>query len=208
MTKWNNVKIHDCFNIIYLSIICLVNSFYLFNATEFSKFGTNELGSDSKELFSMLISLFVVYVISDTIWVLFIPSSVLSNPKSIVIHHCVTLFLTSAPLIYPQFAWHASICIIVELNTLLLTSRRNVDKDGLLFKVLNFLFYFSWMVLRLILFPILLVFYSSEYFRHSRLVGTYWNIIIFSPILHSIITLLSFKWTIDMLWKKQKHRID
>ena len=60
----------------------------------------------------------------------------------------------------------------------------------------------SWVVLRLILFPWLVVFYTREYIRFSAAAQTYFNLVLITPVLHSVVTAMSVMWTIEML-KKQ-----
>jgi hypothetical protein len=57
-------------------------------------------------------------------------------------------------------------------------------------------------VLRLILFPWLVLFYTREYIRFSTDVQTYFNLVLITPVLHSVVTAMSIMWTIEM-FKKQ-----
>ena len=95
-----------------------------------------------------------------------------------------------------------AVTLLVEVNTLFLTLKRNVPNSSFVFKVLNILFYFTWISLRLICFPILVVFFYQEWRRYSKAIGTDFNFILLAPIFQFLITALSFKWTYDMVMKQ------
>ena len=95
-----------------------------------------------------------------------------------------------------------AVTLLVEVNTLLLTLKRNVSSSSLVFKVINLLFYVTWISLRLVCFPILVVFFYQEWRRYSESIGTSFNFIMLAPIFQFLITALSFKWTYDMVMKQ------
>lgn len=61
------------------------------------------------------------------------------------------------------------------------------------------LFYLTWVVLRLILYPYLIPKYLGLYLEDSILFGTYWNVILLAPVLQTYLTGLNFWWTVTML---------
>jgi hypothetical protein len=75
-----------------------------------------------------------------------------------------------------------------------------------MFQVLNFAFLGSWVVIRLILYPIMVIFYSQEYLRFTRdhAFGNFFNLVMIAPILQTLLTALGLKWTYDILAKKSK----
>eukprot|EP01036_Dinobryon_divergens_P029853 gene29853-39017_t len=200
----NEVKRHDFFNIVVLLFICSLNIYFLSLTTDISLLGTDELASEPyhRFLFKLSLYLFIAYVVFDTFWVVLIPSCVLSNPTSILFHHLVTLVMTLVPFVHQQFGWHFGACILVEVNTFFLTLRRNLSRGTAAYAISDILFYVSWVVLRLVLFPWLTLFYIREYIRFSTHAQTYFNLVLITPCLQTIVTMMSFMWTVDML-KKQ-----
>jgi hypothetical protein len=196
------IKAHDTFNIISLVIIISIVITYLCFATEFPKIGTDLLGIDHIQIFYILFVVFSTYLIIDCFIIYIFPKCVLSNPTTILYHHFATFLLILIPFYENQFAWHMSACLIVEINTLFLTVRRNSTKAGLIWRVSEILFYISWVILRLILFPILCVFFSFEYYRYSLSSGSFINFVLFAPILQILLTFLSILWTIEIIKKK------
>ena len=97
------------------------------------------------------------------------------------------------------------LCLLVEFNSLTLVCRRHTKAGSLAYSILNYLFYLSWIVLRLILFPFLTYFFLIEYIRdEDTRNGIYLNQVITAPILQFILTSLSVMWTIDLLKKMLK----
>ncbi|KAJ1417923.1 hypothetical protein B484DRAFT_400649 [Ochromonadaceae sp. CCMP2298] len=179
---------------------------YLIRATDVSKFGTAELGAEHIKLSNILIYCFLLYVVLDLLYVALQPKCVLSAPNGIILHHLLVLLLMHVPILLPAFGYHAASSILVELNTLFLTLRRNVPHDSTHHRVYNFLFYASWLLLRLMLFPVLTVFYVFEYVRYSTLIGTYANPMAWPWLLQGSVTLMGFKWTYDILRKSMRNK--
>ena len=74
------------------------------------------------------------------------------SPGPIIMHHLVTIALHLHPvLVEPAHAEYASMALLVELNTLVLTLRRLLDYP----LVLEAVFWASWVLLRLVWFPCL-----------------------------------------------------
>lgn len=200
------IQQHDYFNIFSLFTVCFLDFNYLFHATDFSKLGTNEIGSGHGFLFTLLFVGFAVYLVADMIWIYMIPDSVPSDPMSILIHHLVTLVFISFPLYAEHYAWHMAITLSVEINTLFLLLRRNSSIGSLFNKIAEALFYTTWVLMRLIMFPVLAVFFAYEYERRSKEIGSYYNVVIAAPTLQLILTAMSYKWTYDMLVKITKRK--
>ena len=193
---------HDMFNIVVLSLIVCVDLVYLTLATDLSELGTDELGADYEGLSDVLLISFTVYLLVDLVWVILVPKCVPSNPVGIIIHHIACLVLISLPWMNRQFAWHTAINLLVEVNTLLLTLRRNVLIKSTAYHVFNVLFYATWIILRLVLYPMLVVFFYWEYIRYSVAISNYYNMLILASALEAFITAMGFKWTYDMVAKQ------
>jgi hypothetical protein len=200
------LKMHDLFNITALSIITLLSLSYLIQATEYSNLGTAQIGSEYYDSGAFLHRVFAVYVLFDSIWITLLPQSVPGSPWGIVAHHIVCLFLISIPLVVPQFLWHGAVSMSVEINTVFLTLRRNVLLNSPAYHISNCLFYATWALLRLILFPLLAVFFYFEYVRYSGECGTYQNVLAFSFLLQGLIAAMGYKWTYEMLCKQRDRK--
>lgn len=200
MAKFDPVFAHDIFNIISIFFIILLDFRYLFHATEWSKIGTSDLGNEYSHMGHTLLSVFSIYMLVDTIWIAVVPKCVLSSPLALIIHHIASFAFLSIPFFEEQFQWHGALNLLVEVNTFLLVLRRQSRPASALYHVLNFCFLFSWMSLRLIVFPIVVVFFSYEYVRFTRdhSDNNWFNIMLLAPVLQLILTLLGFIWTYDM----------
>lgn len=194
------VRRHDQFNIVALSIIVFFDVSYLILTTDIKKIGTDELGLDYYPIFLALITSFTLYLIIDVFYVLYQPSCVLGPPKGIIIHHILTLGQLVIPWLNQQLSWHLAITLSVEINSLVMTLRRNSHKDSINYKILNVLFYITWFLFRLVLFPILSVFFYYEYIRCAAKLG-YYNTMAVGFISQSLLTLMSFRWTYDIYMK-------
>lgn len=71
-------------------------------------------------------------------------------------HHVCTIACLFSPLIGDnrQFYILMYIVFLVDINTIFLRLRKQLNREGLAHKIVNFLFFFSWFSLRLILVPI------------------------------------------------------
>ena len=196
------ILVHDLFNIFAVGSIVFFNVVYLALATDLSLIGTDQLGAEYFSLFTTYYYLFLVYIIVDTIWISSIPGCTTTHPLPIIIHHVLTFIFALTPYVDKQFAWHMAITLLVEVNTFFLTLKRNVPSTSIIFTILNVLFYLTWISLRLVCFPILVVFFYQEWRRYSKAIGTDFNFILLAPIFQFLITALSFKWTYDMAMKQ------
>lgn len=194
---------HDKFNVVVLSVIVGITCYYLAMVTEWNKLGTAELGVGYENIFYVLFYVFNSYLLVDVIWILLRPTAVMSSPSSLIVHHVVTFLLTLTPFLVPQFQFHLGTCLLVEMNTIFLTLRRLAVRGTISHRLFDIMFYITWVVLRLIMFPVLFVFYSFEYLRYCTEVGTRINVALFAPILLLALTVMSYKWTVDLLSKKK-----
>ena len=93
----------------------------------------------------------LAYLVVDLALALTVPA-MFKSPGPIVMHHLVTIALHLHPiLVEPAHAEYASMALLVELNTLVLTLRRLLDYPFLL----EVVFWGSWVFLRLVWFPCL-----------------------------------------------------
>jgi hypothetical protein len=65
-----HLRQHDYFNLVSLFIISLLDLRYLYNATDWNLFGTDELGEIYFDKYYLPLQyMFVIYMIIDTIWI-------------------------------------------------------------------------------------------------------------------------------------------
>ena len=194
----DTIFVHDVFNMLSLTIIVILDILYLISATKIEYIGTPELGVGSEYIFNIFFTVFGCYVLADTLWIIIKPNCVMSNIASIIFHHIATILYMTIPWVDPQFSWHMSVCLLVEINTILLTIRRNLKKENLPHRICELLFYISWIVLRLILYPCLIPFMIKEYYRYTLIQNTWINIMLMAPIFQIILTSMGVKWTWDL----------
>lgn len=157
-----------------------------------------------------------IYFVLDLCWMVLLPDCVRS-PGVIIKHHLVTLGYICVPKVHPQYGWLMGACMIVEVNTWFLIARRYFNKIGdkpfctgvTLAKSLRLIavstwFYLTWFVIRLVIYPVLFIVISYEYYRHSTDTGTYFNLIAITPVMQITFIFLNVKWTIDLFRSKLK----
>lgn len=203
MPKVDPVFVHDMFNIFSILGIIFLDFQYLYHATDWNKIGTSELGRDHNHMGYTLLSTFSIYMLIDTVWIAVQPKCVLSNPTALIVHHIASFVFLSVPFFEEQFQWHGALNLFVEVNTFFLILRRQAAPESFLYTLLDYCFLSTWIFLRLVIFPTVVVFFSYEYLRFTRnhSEGNWFNIMLLAPILQIILTLLGFKWTYDMLLK-------
>eukprot|EP01038_Epipyxis_sp_PR26KG_P007559 gene7559-10300_t len=99
-------RIHDLFNIAYLSTVVMIDLCYLVLTTDLTLLGTDLIGAFpiGRRLSSLLM------------------------PRDLLIHHGFTALLVVPPYLYPQYSWHMAICVAVEMNTLFMTYTSDINE--------------------------------------------------------------------------------
>ncbi|RYH15423.1 hypothetical protein EON65_31790 [archaeon] len=197
--KASDVRRHDMFNIVALSVLSALDIKYLYEATDFTLIGSDKIGSQAD--FHPLFVVFITYMIVDSLWVLVVPTCTMATQTQILFHHLMTALCLLTPLYAPQFYWHVALGVTAEVNTLFLTIRRNATKDTYIFTLSNICFYITWICVRLVLFPMLCVFFYYEYLRYSRVVTSYVNVVGVAVVSQVVLTSLGYYWTLEMIGK-------
>jgi TLC domain len=116
-------------------------------------------------------------------------------------HHFVAIAYLSGPVLWPEYRWFMGACLSVEINTWFLILRRVLFKRKAAAHWQSLVaggFYFSWILLRVILFP--LIMYLFCFMARDRIVETgvwfHWPMI-FMPV-HFFLCVLNLKWTYDL----------
>jgi hypothetical protein len=202
------VKIHDQFNLALLGAIVIIDLTYLYKTTKWANiWSPTMLGSEEDNLFIFFYAVFISYLLIDSIWLYLYPQSVISNPEGILFHHFVCIPLTLVPWMYRQYAWYMVFALSSEINTFLTILRRQLVIGTISHSICNALFYFTWITLRLLLFPLLCYLYMKEYLAISTEIGSHFNFTVLAPVCQIAITFLNWKWTFDLLkksWKKKE----
>lgn len=179
---------HDIFNLVFLPFVCGSNILYLV------------LKNDN--LLEIQFYLFTLYLILDTIWVLILPQSV-ASPSTITRHHIVVLFGWVIPHFSdPSLSRWCSLGLLVEINTFFLIGRRFFKRTV----IMQIFFYATWIVLRVVIFPIILYSFIIEYMRLSveEPKGLLLDTRFFVLLVMIFLNILNFSWTWDLIFKKYK----
>mmetsp|Transcript_15887 Transcript_15887/g.43532 ORF Transcript_15887/g.43532 Transcript_15887/m.43532 type:complete len:350 (+) Transcript_15887:55-1104(+) len=158
------------------------------------------------------------YFVIDLGWMFLLPNCVRS-PGVIVKHHVATLGYICVPYLRPEYGWLMGACMIVEVNTWFLIARRSFNKKGdkpfttgvplsksLRLLIVSTCFYVTWFVIRLFIYPVLLLVILNEWWKYSVRVGTPLNLIAITPIMQCVFIFLNIKWTIDLIRSKLKSK--
>jgi hypothetical protein len=181
---WDPVLLHDWFNLVVLAVLVIENIFYMATNTGFHVFFTSAM----------------VYFLLDTIFIGVYPQSV-KSPVVILSHHICTALYMLIPYSYPQYHWCMAYCMIVELNTWLLIARRTLGG-----KLVEVLFYATWVGLRNIWYPYLIWAFYKEWRVETKASGTPWNPILITPVMQTFLTCLNYHWTLQLVVKVFKQR--
>jgi hypothetical protein len=235
---------HDIFNLLVIPFIILSNLLFLFFP-------------GSNFYFWNEFCCFIFYLVIDTFWLILRPRSV-PSPKVIILHHLICFVGFTVPVVpyrelfmsivavfsegifvasamktisshqeqfQSQYRYWISLPLLVEVNTWFFIARRNAKER----KIVSFFFYISWIVCRLILYPLLLWQFSiflheeaslnrevlafagrndSRYAKHGSVVLSFPEAVFFvSPCglllwcLMFTLIMLNCKWTNDIFWK-------
>jgi hypothetical protein len=208
---------HDFFNLIVLIPIIVLN---VMNWNWDLVFHLNKKQTIADawtgEWFEVFFASTVMYFLSDLLWILLIPKCV-KSPATIIQHHIVTLLYIMVPYYTLDLRWCMGACMSVEVNTWFLIARRVFNKAGfppwiidlsfvsIRIKLISICFYITWIGIRCILYPMIMVYIVERWRIESVKTGTYFNIELISPVLHSSFCILNFKWTYDLIMSKIRY---
>ena len=217
--------VHDFFNLIVLIPIVVLNVMNwnwekLLNVSLGAMIASGDFSRINEawtgQWFDLFFGCTVAYFVADLLWVLMIPNCVRS-PMTIIQHHVVTLIYVSFPWFRPHLRWVMGACMSVEINTWFLIARRVFNKQGfspwiidlsfvsIRVKLISICFYLTWISIRCILYPVLMIFIIDMWWTHSIDVGTKFNLDLVIPCLHSTFCVLNLKWTHDLLMSKLRY---
>jgi len=167
------------------------------------------------EYFELFFFTTLAYFVIDAVWVMVAPQSV-KSPMTIIQHHVAVILYLIIPYRCPPFRFLMGVCMSVELNTWFLIARRVFNKQGsppwtidlpYLFsvrvKLISICFYISWIAIRCLLYPyVLVVFYKMV---GVGIVGEKdkWNLAV-GACLQIVFCVMNAKWTLDLANSKMR----
>ena len=158
------------------------------------------------------------YFIFDLLWIVALPICV-KSPSVIIQHHIAVLIYILIPYLHPNVRYCMGACMTVEINTWFLIARRVFNKQGfppwtlielnswlsIRVKVISIFFYLTWICIRCILYPVLLIPFYQHWYAYTKVTGTPFNILLPSIPLHGAFCLLNLKWSYELLMSKLRY---
>lgn len=198
----SEVLYHDVFSALSLCVVLFYDVLFLLQY-----FGAPFLGiqaADSSEHLQngrVILKVLCTYLAFDTVWVALVPTCVPSEPMLVIIHHVVILLYAYFPWNYSAFCIPCACAALVELNTLFLLLRRNMKHGSVAKCLCHWMFLATWVVFRLMLFPVVLVIVVQQYLEYSSMHGSYLNVMAMGPIFQFLLTGMSIWWTAALVRK-------
>jgi len=205
--------IHDIINVLclaVLNVLVLANwKFELAAWTPLNLTGGPDMWAArwSGQYQQALLGMVFFYMLSDSLFIIVLPQSV-KVPSSILVHHAMCILAMAIPCLHPAtHGYTLGIFMSADVNTLFLLLRKMLirsSKSGALLprvslRLVETCFYTSWVVVRLLLYPIWLVTVSwTEWTAEKERSGTFLNLFAFMPLTNGAAVLLNFKWTWDL----------
>lgn len=201
---------HDFFNLMMLPLIVVVNSVYIYCAQKHTTMSTfcpfADWGGNIPYYVSFTI--FFLYIVLDTCFILSKPLCV-KSANVILAHHIVTLIAWCCPLLDSRLRMWCTVSLMVEVNTTFLTARRffKFAVGSLKYYILEFCFFSTWIIFRLIMYPALVYFffqilleeYKVLYFNPTRTNANNSSLLFtFIYLLLLFLTGLNCKWSYDL----------
>lgn len=189
---------HDYFNIVALAFVVVAVALnYEFPSCTYTG-----------NYFWIMWATTVIYFFMDLAWVTLVPICV-KSPGVIQKHHIVAMIYLSSPIIYPEYRWLMGAVLSVELNTWFLICRRLVYRSNycpsgytkvspLITTTVSTLFYITWIVIRVYLYPHVLVLFLYIWREQIEIQGKIFFLELFFIPVHVILCVLNLKWTYDL----------
>eukprot|EP00550_Attheya_septentrionalis_P007953 CAMPEP_0198293020 /NCGR_PEP_ID=MMETSP1449-20131203/14972_1 /TAXON_ID=420275 /ORGANISM="Attheya septentrionalis, Strain CCMP2084" /LENGTH=237 /DNA_ID=CAMNT_0043992419 /DNA_START=305 /DNA_END=1015 /DNA_ORIENTATION=+ len=178
--------IHDFFNLIFLVPLVVLNVLNWNWEILFDQKKESFSEAWTGEWYDLFFQMTVYYFVADLIWVMVVPNCV-KSPTTIVQHHVVTLIYLLVPYLEPEFQWVMGACMTVEANTWFLIARRVFNKQAfppwvidlppfisIRVKLISICFYSTWILIRCIFYPYLMVCIWHLWLDLSERTGSRW----------------------------------
>lgn len=211
---------HDFFNLIVLVPVLVLNAInwnweILADSTSLDDLSTLHKAW-SGEYFDYFFWTSAGYFLVDLLWVAINPICV-KSPATILQHHVAVLLYICIPYWNPNVRWCMGACMTVEVNTWFLIARRVFNKQGfppwtltmgwlsIRVKLISIFFYLTWISVRCVLYPALIIPFYQYWCERSMEVGSRWNIMLLALPLHLAFCLLNLKWSYELLMSKMRY---
>jgi len=211
--------IHDVFNIVCLFTLDILNLMnWRFDRAAWAALSITDgpaswAGRWSGDYQDLLLVAIFTYMVVDSIFVLVLPQTV-KIPMAIIMHHCVCIAAMTIPWQHGDtHGYTLGIFMMADFNTLFLLLRNTLRKRAKapLPRVVHWgvsaCFYVTWVVVRLILYPVWLFTVSwPEWMAAWERTGSGMNLFLVMPFSNFFAVFLNFKWTWDILAKWSRSR--
>jgi hypothetical protein len=195
---------HDVFNMFTLSFISVIVLHYLYHCTDWSLFGTDQIGIAHLTQFAFLWKVFMAYIVFDTIWISLCPHIAPSGAKIVLTHHVICIVSAFIPQYHPHTSWYMAVALLTELSTFFVTCRRNAPLNTLLYQMLHYLVLLTWFPIRLVIYPALCLVIAKDYYHYSLEISNFLNLRLYGLLSQVFLTYLSVHWSIDFIRKLKK----
>ena len=144
---WSAERVHDLFNVAFTSSMAALT------VSAFSKPAYNKV----------LAVIMCIYLVLDGLWLVLDPEGVSGGTdgggaRALLGHHALALLVSLHAATHEPHRRYTSWVTVVEINTLILMLKKNITKPAPLNKALNLLFLSTWIISRLIWFPLLSIY--------------------------------------------------
>lgn len=217
---------HDYFNLVVLvpvTVLNIMNWNWDVLYSKLSRAASLEAalaavqGAWTGDWFDVFFAVTAAYFVIDLLWIVLVPVCV-KSPATILKHHVAVLLYICIPYYHPAVRYCMGACMTVEINTWFLIARRVFNKQGfppwtvfnsswlsIRVKVISIFFYLTWISVRCLLYPALLIPFYRHWRDWSRLTGTSFNVLLPSVPLHAAFCLLNLKWSYELLMSKLRY---
>jgi len=204
---------HDPLNLVFLPaiVICIFLNLDFANEpwTQFWYKG---------DYFWWLFYVTLAYFVIDTIWIIVDPACV-KSPPLIILHHAATTAYLLIPVFVLSTRWLMCALLFVETNTFFLILRRYHNREhktrwapgtplwlSLLDAFVQGSFYFTWVLIRCILYPLYLPLIILTYINYSQneAGGNYFNVLLITPVFQMLFVWMNYTWSVDLFCPKPK----
>ncbi len=207
---------HDAFNLVAMPIFSALIAWYIVDGVSVADGGwdTSRLTEPENRLYWASAVLTIAYYVMDFVFIYTVPWCVRS-PRTIMSHHVAALALLSVSIAMPKLRLGYAGNLVIELNSFLLIARRTqwVRLRWPARIVVGALFYASWFVIRLGVYPCIALWIYAQWAPHCydmRGTADAWyvpycesgvNIITAVLLAQLALVALNVKWTVELVSK-------
>jgi len=204
---------HDVFNVVCVASLNILNimnwrhdaaSWSSLRLSDGASAWAERWGGEYHELF---VAATFFYMLADIVFLFVLPQCV-KIPGPIVVHHVFAIMAMAVPWYHgTTHGYTLGVFMLADINTMFLILRKllmRTPKAQLLpqiaLPIISTCFYATWVLVRLVLFPIWLFTISgSEWASAWRRTGAPLNLFLVMPLANTFAVYLNFKWTWDLL---------